>query len=170
MQIVSRASAIEKGSLVYYSGKPCKHGHLSERYVSTGHCLECCKQRHKENADLLNAKSREWYISNKERAKEWRKAHAKSNRAAYLEKCNRRRAAKLQATPSWSSREDFKNMKAVYEMAARLSSCLKVPHDVDHIIPLNSPFVCGLNVPWNLQAIPASMNKSKGNRLPQTTI
>lgn len=34
---------------------------------------------------------------------------------------------------------------------------------VDHIVPVISDFVCGLNVPWNLAVIPAGPNMSKGN-------
>ena len=33
------------GLFRYFSGKVCKHGHASERYVKTGQCLECIKTR-----------------------------------------------------------------------------------------------------------------------------
>jgi len=44
--IVSRAEALELGLKRYYTGKPCKHGHVAERYVSgkakgKGGCVEC---------------------------------------------------------------------------------------------------------------------------------
>ena len=27
----------------YYTGKPCKHGHIARRYKTSGVCLECHK-------------------------------------------------------------------------------------------------------------------------------
>ena len=35
-----RIEAARQG-LVRYMGKPCKRGHVGERYVSTGRCVEC---------------------------------------------------------------------------------------------------------------------------------
>lgn len=37
-----RAAAIAAGAATYFTGKPCKHGHVSER-DSLGHCLGCLR-------------------------------------------------------------------------------------------------------------------------------
>jgi len=41
MEIISRKEAKDKGLLRYFTGKPCPHGHIAERYVSVGGCVEC---------------------------------------------------------------------------------------------------------------------------------
>jgi hypothetical protein len=41
MQIISRAEAKAKGLNRYFTGKPCKHGHVAERVVFNGACVEC---------------------------------------------------------------------------------------------------------------------------------
>jgi len=43
MKIISRKEAREEGLKKFYTGITCIHGHLSERWVSTGGCCECIK-------------------------------------------------------------------------------------------------------------------------------
>ena len=40
-EIISRKDAIAKGMNRYFTGKPCKHGHISERYTQAGNCDSC---------------------------------------------------------------------------------------------------------------------------------
>jgi len=74
-----------------------------------------------------------------------------------------RQMRKRRATPSWADQDAI---AAIYLEAARLQQSTGVAHEVDHIIPLSHPSVCGLHVPWNLQAIPRVANRQKSNRLP----
>jgi len=48
MEIISRKEAIEKGLKVYFTGKPCKNGHISIRGIS-GDCRECSKYWNNKN-------------------------------------------------------------------------------------------------------------------------
>lgn len=41
MNIISRAEAARKGRKTYFTGIPCKHGHISERYTSNNVCITC---------------------------------------------------------------------------------------------------------------------------------
>jgi hypothetical protein len=44
-KLLLRRDAIITGKSMYFTGKPCSHGHTSHRYTSTGHCLECLRLR-----------------------------------------------------------------------------------------------------------------------------
>jgi hypothetical protein len=44
MNIISRKEAIQKGLQKYYTGKPCKNGHYSERYTLGSECQACIKE------------------------------------------------------------------------------------------------------------------------------
>lgn len=71
----------------------------------------------------------------------------------------RRRAAELNATPSWLTEEQHKAILTIYATALRENKV------VDHIVPLQGKTVCGLHVPWNLQVLDSTANASKGNKL-----
>ena len=38
---ISRGLARERGLARYFTGKPCKHGHVAERLLSNGDCIVC---------------------------------------------------------------------------------------------------------------------------------
>lgn len=44
MNILSRSEAISQKASRYFTGLPCKHGHLCERTVSNG-CVECVRKQ-----------------------------------------------------------------------------------------------------------------------------
>lgn len=45
---ISRQDAARLGRKTYRTGKPCKNGHDSFRYVSTGQCVACMSDRYAE--------------------------------------------------------------------------------------------------------------------------
>lgn len=67
MNIISKKEAEEKGSIFYYTGKPCKHGHLSERLVKGGSCRQC---RIEVSAKLRNSNREEYNKYCREKKKE----------------------------------------------------------------------------------------------------
>lgn len=71
MEIISRKEAKEAGMTHYFTGKPCKRGHVSPRFVSTMVCMECGRGASREWArknPVIHAKrSRDWQKANKTR-------------------------------------------------------------------------------------------------------
>lgn len=55
-------------------------------------------------------------------------------------------------------------MRTIYREAVRLTEMTGISHHVDHIVPLRSPWVCGLHCEANLQILPYYENQSKSNR------
>jgi len=173
MKRAERYAAKLRGELHYFTGKPCAHGHVSQRLVSNGKCCQCNNQA-----------ALDWAATNAERRKSINKAHMKRNRAdkydayskAYRAKNRQRvqalqtarnakyKAAKKQSTPPWLTAKDFEKILVRYLEAACMSRVSGVPHEVDHIVPLQGVDVCGLHVPWNLRVITKSFNASKQNR------
>lgn len=157
----SRKDAIATGAIHYFTGKPCKRGHVASRWASGGHCAEC--EREYKNSPEYRKHLREYQKSPKMREyqREWDKAPER--RKYMLEFSQRRDASKRNATPSWLTSAHIDSMRAVYAEAARLTRETGIPHHVDHIVPLTHPDVQGLHCPWNLQVLPALENLSKGN-------
>lgn len=49
METITRKQAALKGSQFYYTGKKCKRGHVTERYVFSGDCVDCASTRRKKH-------------------------------------------------------------------------------------------------------------------------
>jgi hypothetical protein len=131
---------------------------------------------YKKNPELKKENSRRWYQQNTERHKEngrhWREQNPERNKKLKRswnkqnhEKVNainaKRRAAKKQAVAPWA---DFEAIKQIYAEAVELTKSTGIPHEVDHIYPLQSDYMCGLHVETNLQILTKSENASKSNR------
>lgn len=130
------SSCLESKPFEYYSVSNSKY--LNKSTI----CKQCSSKYNKE-----------YYTENKESCNKRSAIHYENNKTSYREKSARRRAAKIQATPSWADKEKIKQIYL---------NCPTGWH-VDHIIPLNNSLVCGLHVHNNLQCIPAKDNLEKSN-------
>jgi hypothetical protein len=198
-EIISREDAIKLGLTQYYTGKPCKYGHLCSRMVSGRRCVECskiaCRKWHYQNKDKVLLKNKKWEDSNPDKVKkhasdcykkhkskrlagmkEWahknpekikeiRRKYVDKNKEKARARLAKRRSLKIKATPSWLTEEQLSDIKLAYEVAVELEKKTGIKYHVDHIVPLRGKNVCGLHVPWNLQAIPAEENLRKSNKL-----
>lgn len=185
---VSLAEAKTQGLTRYFTGIPCKHGHIAERMVSTRGCLVCGNlrlQQYKElNRDAFLAKKRETqalYVKNNPgKVAETKKATMQKHRIArnaekaawrrknapkVLALTRKRQAAKLQRTPKWLTDDDLWMVEQAYELAVQRTKLFGFAWHVDHIVPLQGKTASGLHTPVNLQVIPWVENLRKGNRL-----
>lgn len=159
MNIITRFDAKQLGLAKYYTGSPCKRGHLAERSTSNGKCCQCHREDRKDyygkNREAETAKMASYYVANKPKLRKQQKQYQTANRAQYNANSSRHRAGKQQATPGWFEHELVAN---VYQKAKQFG------FQVDHIVPLNSKVVCGLHCWANIQLLSPELNRSKGNR------
>jgi hypothetical protein len=166
MSLITRKKAKEEGLTKYYTGKPCKNGHVSERYVAKGTCLECGKIANDKFHTANPTKACEWAIRyanrNKEKVLKKGRDYYHDNKAYFKEYSKRRKQFIKDRTPPWA---DIEKIREIYALSIELSEKTGIPHHVDHIVPLRGKTVSGLHVHTNLRVIPAKENMQKKNRL-----
>jgi len=189
----SRAEAKATGAKYYFTGEPCKHGHIAPRKTK-GACVECLKVEW-EKANVTRAeyfqqynariqvkdRKNDWYIANREKViqaaatrpkavlREYRNAWKRNNVLQLRADTKNRRRKHRQATPKWLTRTQKGEMRALYQIAITMTKTTGEQYVVDHIVPLRSELVCGLHVPWNLRVITQEENLKKSNQLVDTS-
>jgi hypothetical protein len=172
MKIISRKDAKSQSLKYYFTGKPCKHGHIDKRDTRSGGCYEC-KLAHGRNTPKTEAEkeynraylktynnrnrkeiNHRYYDNN--RTKELDRSRLKriNNADYYKAKCAERRAIQKNAKPDWY---EIKLVNKIYAMATKFG------FEVDHIVPLQSKLVCGLHCWDNLQLLSRQENAKKLN-------
>jgi hypothetical protein len=81
-EIISRKEARALGLKRYFTGKPCCHGHVDERYVAAGLCAECSRQivrldYQKHRKKRLAAQIKNYIRTREKRAQYKREYHVK---------------------------------------------------------------------------------------------
>ena len=183
----NKAKAI--GSTHYFTGKPCKHGHIALRKTK-GSCVECLKlewaRGNEQRADYFREYNRredvkdrknDWYQDNRaavidrastrpaEKLREYRNAWKVNNAVQVRADTKARRRKHREATPPWLTRKQKSELRQMYQLAITMTKTTGEQYVVDHIVPLRSDEVCGLHVPWNLRVITQEDNLKKSNKL-----
>jgi hypothetical protein len=133
MQIISRSEAKQQNLKHYFTGKPCKYGHVAERKVANSNCSVCNKdivsRFYVNNRDKVKNKSKEYYSDNSDKIKKYQKEYNKINK----DKINNRHQERYDSEPD-------------YKMKFRLRGILsKVLKRTDTVKDLKSHAILGYN-------------------------
>lgn len=187
----SRSEAVDLKEPFYFTGVPCKRGHVAKRETK-GNCTACRREdalaaaeqradyfREYNRREDVRERKHEWYANNsiavKDRAMcrplEIKRVYQRAWKARNTDKVradtkSRRRKHRL-ATPPWLTPAQKVEMRGLYETAISLTKITGEQYVVDHIFPLRSENSCGLHVPWNLRVITQVENLKKSNKIPE---
>lgn len=185
----TRAEAKATGAKYYFTGEPCKHGHVAPRKTK-GACLECLKaeweQGKEKRAEYFaeynrseagQAAKRQYYERNRDNViarsqarptadkRRYQQKYQGKNADLYKSNVSFRRRRFRDATPKWLTPEQKLEIKLKYRLAIELSRRTGIRYVVDHLVPLQGEHVCGLHVAWNLEVITQDDNLKKSNKL-----
>lgn len=118
-----------------------------------------CRNWVRDNSAKRKETSKKWREKNPEYSKQYKQNYDKNKINAHT---SVRRKRVQQATPTWLTKKQRKEMLTIYETCGKLRKAGVDVH-VDHIVPLQGKDVCGLHVPWNLEILGAKENMSKSN-------
>ena len=190
----SRTEAKATGAKHYFTGEPCKHGHVAPRKTK-GACIECIKVewekanvtraeyfRQYNQSEIGKESKRKYYEKNRNtviaRAQArtpdvvrlYKYKYKNKNPDLYRAHVNFRRRRFRDATPKWLTKEHKRAIRQLYIDAMTVSRVTGVPYVVDHFIPLLGSTVSGLHVPWNLRVITREENLAKSNQVVDTPL
>lgn len=197
MKLVSKQYAKENNLGRYFTGTPCKFGHISERYASSGACVQCRKEKdaliysdkefvakrnresYERNKPTVLAKAKVRYVSKAEeinfkntrrrqfRLEEYRARDREYGKTHRAKKYAHNSKRRKGVELATPKWADLGKIASIYKYSETVSETTGVKHNVDHIIPLKHKLVCGLNIPSNMRVITAKDNFQKGNRFSQ---
>lgn len=185
----TRPEAIKLGLTRYFTGKPCKRGHVAARFAASYGCVECqalLLNREKQlaaqakfrnlNREEINANARlarlqdplkarqysaKYRAKNREMIKERSKAEYLANPQAANSRWHTRRA-KLLGADGVHTKEDIERIHALQGYkCVYCGVSTKNKKSVDHMTPLSKG---GSNWPDNIQILCPKCNRSKSDR------
>lgn len=160
MKLECSMCKIEKSVKAFSKRSDCSRGYDYRCKL----CNKTRAQRYRKNTpDSAQDAVKKYREKNRVFLRERALARIKLNPARASERRRAHEARQLNAVPPWSDRAGCVEF---YDAMQEWNSIW--PEDsvhVDHIVPLNSPVVCGLHVPAILQILRASDNIRKSNSL-----
>jgi 5-methylcytosine-specific restriction endonuclease McrA len=183
--IIKRSVAMAMGFIYYHNGKPCPKGHLAERFVSTGMCRICLREKTKEwqalekNKEFNRKYAKEWAANNPERVaankRAWVLRNAASLKIRYakyasgrrVERCmaeTRRRVRKHQSKGNHTAQEIQQLLEKQKFRCPYCQMSIRNGYHIDHINPL---CLGGSNAIENIQLLCPPCNLRKSRKPPE---
>ena len=163
------ANAISKVCTRCKEDKPLSkfHSHKKGKFGKRSKCKVCYNKDVQTWRDKNPDKVHQYTMTSRNRNRERYRATYNKWQSQNRDRKNAneasRRASKLKASPSWLSKEQKDDIKAMYSLAKKFKVMCGIEYHVDHIVPLKGENICGLHVAWNLQILPATINIKKSN-------
>lgn len=160
--VINRNEAKSQGLTRFYTGKPCKHGHLAQRHVSSGSCCECQRlylQKHGQTEQRKEARRK-----TQQRYQQTEKGRLRDLKR-YAENPHRSISAIISikypeaVVPLTDAAQ--KRVASLYRLAYALRQRTGESWDVDHCYPLARG---GIHHPDNLMVLPTRLNRKKSKR------
>jgi len=121
LKIISRSEAKNLGLKRYYTGKPCKRGHISERWVG-GDCIICSRENtrksHKKNIHKRRDYAKKYRKENNEAYKKFRRKKYKNNPEPQKARSIKNYYKDLEASRK-KQRQRYKKNPEAYKLSAR---------------------------------------------------
>lgn len=153
MNVLRYKDAKAQGVPLYFTGQPCKSGHLSARYTSSGCCVECKRAkaldqkqakseydqaRYQASAEVIRERMRKWRALNSARhvesAKEWSAANPEKRRAISKSYKARRRTSEKEGD---STAQVFAWEQVAPKVCYWCGIACESNYHVDHYEPLS---------------------------------
>ena len=141
MKIISRAEARAAGLKRYFTGKPCKNNHLSQRITTNGTCVYCSRvygkrqrERHpekikerlrkyrQENRSSINRTKKKWRAENRDYHNESQKEYHQRKLRSDPDYAERRRKYVREWQREWQKKPEAKCIIMMRGMVGRMLS------------------------------------------------
>lgn len=172
IQIISRKIAKKIGMTYYFTGIPCKHGHISTRNAKSCACHECVSEYnqkwYKLNKDRAYSRQRRWVLENTERHRYLLRRSADASRERgrdeynlYMRSVNSSRRKKLASGDSFGEMTEWIKYQA--KACFYCGDYCENEFHIDHFVPISRG---GPHKISNLVISCPTCNMRKGSMMP----